>query len=193
MSATFLSLFAINPNSASSLQSKSIGCKLWLSDENTCSGTLTEGDTLSYWGHVPSADYLDVDIYNSVLFEVTFGEAYDCRLTAWDDVTHSTTTNELIANDHVRVSSLAYKAVGSKLAPENADNYIFPPSHNRIFKGDLSDGGYDYFYGDFDMVYRYESEVYGDYLIFKPMLYGITDSLTYGVHDFVITLCYSYT
>jgi len=172
---------------------RSVGAKLWLSSESTCSGTFTEGDELSYWGHITSADYLDMELNNSVLFELTFGEAYDCRLSAWDDVTHSTTINELIAADHVRVSAVAYKCVTSKEAPGNGDNYVFPPSHNRIFKGNTSDAGYDYYYGDFNMVYRYEEDVFGDYLMFKPMLYGITDSLSYGIHDFVITLAYSYT
>ena len=171
---------------------RNIGYNLWVSENNTCSGILGVGDTLSYWGK-PAVEDLDMGIDNSILFELTFGEAYDCRLSAWDDVTHSTTINELIADDHVRVSAVAYKCATSKEAPGNGDNYVFPPSHNRIFKGDTSFGGYDYYYGDFNMVYRYEEDVFGDYLMFKPMLYGITDALSYGIHDFVITLAYSYT
>ena len=159
----------------------------------TGSGILAPGTVLKGWGVLSPIDY---DVNDSIVFEVTTGEAYNCRLTAWDDVTHSTTANELITNNHVRVSALAYCASNSKLDPqENYDpiNYVWGPVKNRILKGNSSSGGTNYYYGDFDLVYRFQDGVYGDYLLFKPMLYGIHSGITYGVHDYVITLHYSYT
>ena len=160
----------------------------------TGSGTLPSGTQLNSWGTLTGS--VDFQTTDSIVFEVTAGEAYNCRLTAWDDVTHSTIINELIANDHVRISALAFCSSNSKLDPnENYDpiNYVYGPVHNRILKGNTVFGNQNYFYGDFDMVYRFQTDVYGDFLIFKPMLYGIDSSVSYGVHDFIITLHYSYT
>lgn len=159
------------------------------------SGTLASGTLLYTWGTYLSG-YPDVNTSNSVLFDVTLGECYDCRLTAWDDVTHSTTSNEIIAGDHCRVSAMVYNCKGSKTAPtenDDLDNIVFMPVYNRIFKGNTVVGDTNYYYGDFDMRYRYQADIYGDYLIFKPMLYGIHSGISYGVHDFLITLHYSYT
>jgi hypothetical protein len=163
-------------------------------DSATGSGTISTGTEIYGWGAITGT--VDYQMDDSVVFEITSGEAYDCRLTAWDDATHSTTSNELIDGDHVRVSALAFCCSNSKLSPgENYDpiNYVWGPVQNRIFKGNSTDTGTNLFYGDFDLVYRYQTGVYGDFLIFKPMLYGIDDSLSYGVHDFLITLTYSYT
>lgn len=167
--------------------------RLVVDELTSTSGIIAAAADLYVWGYNNS---LDMDVSNSIVFEVTTGEAYDCRLTAWDDVTHSTTLNELIQGDHVRVSAAAYCCTDSKLTPgESKDplNMVYPPAHNRILKGNVDTGIYKHFYGDFDLVYRYQDDVYGDYLIFKPMLYGIDDSISYGVHDFIITLHYSYT
>jgi hypothetical protein len=141
---------------------------------------------------------VDYNMEDSVVFEVTTGEAYNCRLTAWDDVTHSTLLNELIQGDHVRASALAFCCSNSALNPNesfdpNPINFVHGPVQNRILKGNTVDVSTNLFYGDFDMVYRYQADVYGDYLIFKPMLYGIDNSISYGVHDYVVTLHYSYT
>lgn len=163
-------------------------------DTVTGSGTLASGTQLKGWGTLSSR--VDFQTNDSIVFELTEGEAYDCRLTAWDDVTHSSTDNELIQGDHVRVSALAFCATNSKLAPQESYspiNYVYGPVHNRILKGNTVYMGQNLFYGDFDMVYRQDSSIYGDYLIFKPMLYGVDSSLSYGVHDFVIVLSYSYT
>lgn len=159
-------------------------------------GTVASGTILYGWGSFTGdTDYHTQD---SIVFEVTTGEAYNCRLTAWDDVTHSTLLNELITGDNVRVSALAFCCSNSKLEPNesfdpNPINFVHGPVYNRILKGNNTDSGTNLYYGDFDMVYRYQADVYGDYLIFKPMLYGITDSVSYGVHDYIITLHYSYT
>jgi hypothetical protein len=157
-------------------------------------GTIEKDANLYVWGN--NERPLDLDTMNSIVFEVSIGEAYNCRLTAWDDVTHSTTNNELIRGDHVRCSAMAYCAKGTKINPTESKkpfNLVYPPAHNVIFKGNTFDSGYKFYYGDFDLVYRYQSDIFGDFLLFKPMLYGIDNSIPYGVHDYVITLHYSYT
>lgn len=162
----------------------------------TGSGTLVSGTQLYSWGSVTGTT--DYNMQDSIVFEATSGEAYNCRLTAWDDVTHSTLINELIQGDHVRVSALAFCCTNSKLLPNESFapdpvNFVHGPVYNRILKGNTVDAGTNLFYGDFDMAYKYQSNIYGDFLIFKPMLYGIDSSISYGVHDYVITLHYSYT
>jgi hypothetical protein len=134
-----------------------------------------------------------LQVTNAIKFEVTSGEAYDCRLTAWDDATHSTTDNEIIADDHCRVSAEAYYIEGTDILSPTSKQLIFSPIYNRIFKGNSVVNSVKYYYGDFNMKYRYQSGETGDFLIFKPMLYNITDAVSYGVHDFVIVLHYSYT
>ena len=167
-----------------------------ISSGTLSSGILTSGKEFKSWGSL--SNNVDYTTTNSIVFEVTTGEAYNCRLTAWDDVTHSTTINELIQGDHVRCSAVAYCSTGSKLTPTESFppdpiNYVFGPVHNRIFKGNTIDSGYNYFFGDFDLVYRFQSTIYGDFLLFKPMLYGIDENISYGVHDYILTLHYSYT
>jgi len=162
----------------------------------TSSGIISSSTNLYVWGF--RADLTDVDFSttDSVTFEVTSGEAYNCRLTAWDDSSHSTILNDVIAGDHCKVSALAFRSEGTVLAPEYSltpDNYIMSPIHNRTFKGNVVFGGTNYYYGDFNLTHRTETDMIGDYLIFKPLLYDIPISFPYGVHDFVITLHYSYT
>jgi len=162
-------------------------------DHVTGSGTIADGHELKSWGTLTGE--IDYSTLDSVVFTVTAGEAYNCRLTAWDDVTHSTTSNNLIYNDRVRVSSLAFCATNTVNDPQESFsplNYVFAPIHNRIFKGNTVYGGTKYYYGDFDLVYRPQSGVIGDLLIFKPYLV-VDASIPYGVHDFVIVLHYSYT
>lgn len=175
------------------LYSKRDSFRLVISDVVT-GGVISENADLYVWGN--NERPLDLDTMNSIVFEVTIGEAYNCRLTAWDDVTHSTTINELIQGDHVRCSAMAYCAKGTKINPLEVKqplNLVYPPAHNVIFKGNTFDSGTKYYYGDFDLVYRNQADIFGDFLIFKPMLYGIDNSISYGVHDYVITLHYSYT
>jgi len=157
------------------------------------SSVLPEGTTLYCWGYPNGV--ADVNMVNSINIEVTNGECYNCRLTAWDDVTHTTTTNELIAGDYCRVSSLAFNCKGDPAFPtENEEvSFVHPPSVNNIFKGNVVYGGIPYYYGDFNLKYRTAGDVSGDYLIFKPMLYNVNPSISYGVHDFYIVLHYSYT
>ena len=159
-------------------------------------GTMVSGTTLYLWEQKPALLDVEFSTHDSVVFNLTLGEAYDCRLTAWDDVTHSTTLNYLISGDYVRVSALAFRSKGTILEPEfstSPNNYIASPVYNRIFKGDVVYNGVNYYYGDFDLSYRTEPDMIGDYLIFKPMLYEIDDSVSYGIHDHVIVLHYTYT
>jgi hypothetical protein len=177
----------------STLYSRRESFRLVVDEYVTASGIIAEDEPLYVWGY--NERPMDLDTQNSIVFEVTTGEAYDCRLTAWDDVTHSTVLNELIQGDHVRCSAMAYCCTGSKLDPlvsKDPLNLVYPPQHNVILKGNVNIG-FKHYYGDFDLVYRNQSTVYGDFLIFKPMLYGIDNSISYGVHDYIITLHYLYT
>jgi hypothetical protein len=167
-------------------------------------GTVASGTNVTTWGWPGSWTTIsgvstrvnepDVNSTNSVVFELMIGEAYNCRLTAWDDITHSTTLNHLLSTDRCRVSCVAYNANGTALLPTENEglSFIHPPALNKIFKGNTVHEGENHFYGDFDMIYRTGS-VLGDYLIFKPMLYDIDDTVPYGIHDHVIVLHYSYT
>lgn len=160
------------------------------------SGIISQTTTLYLWEQKATLEDVEFSTHDSIVFEVTQGEAYDCRLTAWDDVTHSTTVNHLIAGDYVRVSALAFRAKGTVLAPEfslSPDNYIASPVYNRIFKGNTVYNGTNYYYGDFDLSARTETDMIGDYLIFKPMLYEIAETVPYGIHDHVIVFHYTYT
>jgi len=153
-------------------------------DYTSCSGTIISGTCASGTTCFCMA--------NSINFEVTFGECYDCRLTAWDDVTHTTTLNEIIAGSHCRVSAVALYHTGDFQSPDTVTE-IQAPVYNRIFHGNVSYLGTDYYYGDFDMQYRTAGNTTGDKLFFKPMLYGLHAGISYGVHDFVIVLHYTYT
>jgi hypothetical protein len=177
----------------STLYSRRESFRLVVDEYVTASGIIAEDEPLYVWGY--NERPMDLDTQNSIVFEVTTGEAYDCRLTAWDDVTHSTVLNELIQGDHVRCSAMAYCCTGSKLDPlvsKDPLNLVYPPQHNVILRGNES-LGFKHYYGDFDLVYRSQANIYGDFLIFKPMLYGIDSSISYGIHDYIITLHYLYT
>lgn len=165
-------------------------------DNITGSGIISTNTSLYGWGSITGTT--DFSTQDSVVFEIISGEAYNCRLTAWDDVTHSTVLNELIQGDHVRASALAFCCNNSKLNPAESFvpspiNFVKGPVYNRILKGNTVDGDTNLFYGDFNMTYKYQTGMFGDYLIFKPMLYGINPAVSYGDHSFVITLHYSYT
>jgi len=149
-----------------------------------CSGTLVSGTCVSGSGYSCFCQS------NSVNFQLTAGECYSCRLTAWDDATHSTTLNEIILGQHCRVSAFAFNYEGSDFQNPDAVNVVQAPVYNQVLQGNVS-GSY---YGDFDMVYRTAGGgKTGDFLIFKPMLCGLHSGISYGVHDFVICLHYSYT
>lgn len=154
-------------------------------DYTSCSGTIVSGTCVSGTTCFCMA--------NSISFEITAGECYDCRLTAWDDETHSSVLNEIIAGDHCRVSAVSLYYTGADFENPGSVTEVYAPVYNRIFKGDTSYLGTDYFYGDFDMQYRTAPNTTGDILFFKPMLYNLHAGISYGVHDFRIVFHYSYT
>jgi len=176
-------------------------------DTENCvgSGTISSATTIYAWGWpdwensvtVSGTTPTDPDVFYStaVVFEVTSGEAYNCRLTAWDDATHTTTTNEILSTDRCRVTAAAFNCKNTLLNPTENEGVscVYAPVYNRIFKGNTVYNGVNYYYGDFTLQYRTDSSVLGDFLMFKPMLYNIDGTISYGVHDFVIVLHYSYT
>lgn len=136
-----------------------------------------------------------IDPYSSIKFQLSLGENYDNRLTAWDDVTHSSIDNFLIDSNRVKVSAVAYKYIiggGTEQFPDTIVE-INAPVYNWVLKGDTTVSGQgNGYYGDFNMIY--ETDTYtGDILLFRPMLDNINGSVPFGVHDFVITLHYSFT
>lgn len=128
---------------------------------------------------------------NSIIFSATFGEAYNCRLTAWDDATHSTTDNKVLAEEHYRVDAVAYRSnvATSAHAPVFlTDNcLVYPQAYDLVLKGNTS------YYGDFDLIYVTTAGEYGEYLVFAPRLVNMNSSFTAGSYDFVTTLHYQYT
>lgn len=161
------------------------------------SGTISAGSTFCFFNEA----VLNLDTFlsptNSIIFEITAGEAYNCRLTAWDDITHSTTLNKIISSDRVRIDAVAYRGSMGVLNTNYLQypemNYVFAPTHNRILKGNVVADNYKYYYGDFNLQYKAATNIYGDLLMFRPYFYNIDETITYGVHDFYITLSYSYT
>jgi len=155
----------------------------------------------------PSTTVSGFDLRNSITFELTNGENYNNRLTAWDSVTHSSTNNYLINSNRVKASCANYSwSGGTEQNPGNVEyggpvdpetqlpDNPFPPQYNITLKGNTTVSGVDYYYGDWDMIYSFPTSGRdGDFLIVRPWLYDIDASVPYGVHDFVITLHYSYT
>jgi len=128
---------------------------------------------------------------NSILFEVTFGEAYNCRLTAWDDDTHSTTNNLILSGDHYRVDAAVYRIDTTSEAYNplfiSPRSLVYPPCSDKILKGN------DSYYGDFDFIYAINTEDNGEFLAFIPRLEDIDETFVAGNYDFITTLHYEYT
>jgi hypothetical protein len=127
---------------------------------------------------------------SSIVFDVTFGEAYNCKLTAWDDDTHSTTNNLLLDGEHYVVDVATFKTSNTDFYTGgfiNEKSMVYPPSYEQVLKGD------DLYYGYFDLIHNIEPNMYGEYLAFFPRLINLTDSITAGNYDFVTTLHYQYT
>jgi hypothetical protein len=141
-------------------------------------------------------DACDVNFENSIIFEMTLGEAYNAYLTAWDDDTHTTTDNPVISGSHYRAAVVACYVQGGDLTdPYPADwstygTLIGTPSASTILYGNVSkytvSGTLNY--------NAIDSDVSGAYLAFRPMLYGMdTAGLPFGNYDFITTLHYQYT
>jgi len=127
---------------------------------------------------------------NSVIFAVSFGEAYDCRLTAWDDATHSTTNNKILAEEHYRVDAVAFRSNSAEPhAPVFNDTGLLV--HPEAF--DIPLKGNEKYFGDFDLIFAIDSGEYGEYVVFTPRLVNMDDSFIAGSYDFVTTLHYQYT
>jgi len=155
----------------------------------------------------PATTVSGFDLRNSIVFEVTSGENYNNRLTAWDSVTHSSTANYLLTNDKVKASCANYSWVGGTEdnpttveygGPVDPETQLpetpFAPKYNITLKGNTTVSGIDNYYGDWNMINSFPTSGRdGDFLIVRPWLYNINASVPYGVHDFVITLHYSYT
>ena len=131
----------------------------------------------------------------SIIFEVTNGEAYDCRLTAWDDETHTTTTNKILDDEHYKVVATAYKAYsGTTIAPQSdngTDTMVHPAGIDIPLKGNVK------YFGDFDLIHIADGGItgseHGEYLIFTPRLHNMDSTFASGNYDFVTTLHYQYT
>lgn len=128
---------------------------------------------------------------NSIIFTVTFGEAYNCRLTAWDDNTHNTTDNKILTGEHYRVDAVAFRSNTGDTphAPilNSASCLVYPEAFDIPLKGNTK------YYGDFDLIFAIDADEYGEYLVFTPRLINMDDSFTAGSYDFVTTLHYQYT
>lgn len=156
---------------------------------------ITKFDKLFTWKDNIANSSVWSHAQNSVIFEVTNGEATTCKLTAWDDDTHSTTTNKILSEGHYKVVCSAFRGGdGTKQAPAS-NNYtnllVHPPGINLVLKGDSS------YYGYFDLVNVANGGVstteHGEYLIFTPRLTSMDGTFTSGNYDFVTTLHYQYT
>ena len=144
--------------------------------------------SVSYYPSVdPATTVSGFDIRNSIKFELSSGENYDNRLTAWDDATHSSTDNYLISTGRVKTSAVAYRYNGTEDSPTGVVE-VHPPEYNTTLSVNAA------YYGDFDMIFALPTTgKSGDVLIFRPWLDNIDATVPYGVHDFVITLHYTYT
>jgi len=147
------------------------------------------------WENNLSNDDIWAGAKNTIIFEATNGEAYACKLTAWDDETHATTANQILNGDHYRVTCAAYKSIGgSKTEPlsgNHTDTIVHPVGVDTVLKGD------DSYYGTFTFIHIPNGgptgDEHGEYLIFLPRLAGIDDTFSAGNYDFVTTFHYSYT
>jgi hypothetical protein len=126
---------------------------------------------------------------NTVRINVTHGEAYNCYLTAWDDDSHSSTSNKLISNECFRVAAVVFSAKqDATLEEPDIKAMMCRPQFNKILKGN------DSYYGKFNVIYEALTDRHGGYIIFKPILINIPEEqLSKGVYLFKAVLHYQYT
>lgn len=161
----------------------------------TISGSTTLSGAMYAWqsNTVPADCWSNPQ--NSILFEVGQGEAYNCRLTAWDDDTHTTNTNKILQDNKYKITCCVYKAgSGTKEEPypdQDLDAMAHPPGIDVPLSGNTA------YYGDFDMIYvangGSSGTQSGEYLYFTPRLDDIDETFISGNYDFVTTLHYQYT
>jgi hypothetical protein len=138
----------------------------------------------------------DLYLSNSLHIIMKFGEAYNCYLTAWDDNTHSTTSNSVFTNQVIKLSAAVFRA-----KPDSGgypSSYVGSVDDTYIVYSSASDipiKGNDYYFGKFNLVYYIGDSAYiGDVLSFRPRLSEVTKSIfPPGNYDFVITFHYQYT
>jgi hypothetical protein len=136
----------------------------------------------------------EVNFENSIVYEMTLGEAYNCYLTAWDDDTHSSTDNTVISGSHYRVAACACYITGSKDDPKPAelttyDTLIGTPVLDQVLNGDTN----KWTISDPLRYNAIDSSVTGALVFFRPRLYNITSAIPYGVYDFITTFHFQYT
>ena len=161
----------------------------------TVSGSNILPGTLYIWQDNITNNDIWANPQNSVIFEVEQGEAYNCRLTAWDDETHSSINNRILQERKYKVTCCVYKAgAGTKEAPlpdQDLSAMPFPPCIDAPLAGDEA------YYGYFDLIHVANGgttgQQHGEYLYFVPRLDDIDDTYTNGNYDFVTTLHYQYT
>ena len=128
---------------------------------------------------------------NSIIFSVVFGEAYNCKLTAWDDDTHSTTNNKILNEEHYRVDASVFRTNNNSYVSNavfrSTRCLVFPPAYDIVLKGN------EKYYGEFDFIFVIDTDEYGEYLAFLPRLTNMDNSFLAGNYDFVTTLHYQYT
>jgi len=152
-------------------------------------------DYFSTWEDNLSNDSVWAHAKNTIIFEATNGEAYDCKLTAWDDDTHTTTSNQILNGSHYRATCAVYKAVGGTktepLSGNHNDILVHPVGVDKVLKGN------DSYYGTFTFIHIANGGItgqeHGNYLIFLPRLAGMDDTFGAGNYDFITTFHYSYT
>lgn len=136
----------------------------------------------------------EVHFENSIVYEMTLGEAYNVYLTAWDDDTHTSTDNTVISGSHYRAAGCACYITGDTATPypAGASTYgtlIDTPVIDQVLNGNTSKW-------EISDPLRYnaiDSGVSGAYVFFRPRLYNITSAIPYGVYDFITTLHFQYT
>ena len=149
--------------------------------------TISGGETVFLWDNTADVAGSWLNLKNSIVLEIVEGECYYCRLTAWDDATHSSVLNDMLVHDRCRVSAMAFSTIGKTEPKYTLNKIVNEPVYNYKLKGNI------YYYGDFTLRFQQDQNIGGDYMIFKPSLSDIDATVPYGVHDFVITFHYSYT
>lgn len=142
-------------------------------------------------------DFKD-DLYLSTSLHIIleFGEAYNCYITAWDDTSHSTTSNVIFDNQLLKLSAAVFRSTnssgqypGSNVSDVNNTYVVVSVVSDMPVKGD------DYIFGKFNTVYYTGiSSHIGDVISVRPRISEVNK--TYfppGNYDFVITFHYQYT
>jgi hypothetical protein len=128
---------------------------------------------------------------------MTFGEAYNCFITAWDDSTHSSVLNTVLKEELCKISACVYRSPdvsgGDGWPDDNQQNTAIP--HVYAYVSDLPIKGNELFYGKFNLVfYVRETNIIVDMVSIRPRISTInSDIFSPGNYDFIITLHYQYT